>query len=238
MFSHRNGLSATLLSILQRQVSLSLSKSQKQKESIPDWLPPIVTPHPEAPECFVPPHCYIRASTEFPHGPNVAYYHNLEPTVSLSEVLQKTSFIEFPTIQVFDPDASSFFGTVIDKSGSMVRVSKENQTNTAREAKRRRLNKTEDLKAVFSLIGDYGSEASSHSERETSKHQSGLATLEAYSGSDDEGAPTSAEVEEDQSSSDDDVPAEGNQLDPVRLLELVKQAQSAVDEDILDWGDE
>jgi len=46
-------------------------------------------------------------------------------------------------------------------------------------------------------------------------------------------------VEEDQSlNSDDDVPAEGNHLDPARLLEFVRQARSAVDEDILDWGDE
>ena len=234
VLSHRNGLSATLLSVLQRQVSLTLSKSQKQKENTLDWLLPIVAPHPEAPECFIPPHCYIRANTEFPHGRNVAYYYRLEPTLSLSELLQKTAFLEFPTIHVFDPEASSFCGTIIDESGSMVR----DQVNVAREAKQRKLNKTAGLKAVFSLIGEYESEASSHSEEETTNnHQTGLATLEAYSGSDDEGTTTNAEVE-DQSNSDDDIPHEGNQLDPARLLEFVKQARSAADEDILDWGDE
>ena len=240
ILSHRNSLSATLLTVLQRQVSLALSKSQKQKENTPDWLPSIVTPHPEAPECFVPPHCYIRANTEFLKAPNAAYYHKLEPTVSLSELLQRTSFMEFPTIHIFDPEASSFCGTVIDKSGSMVRVLEDDQVNVARAVKRRKLNKTVGLKAVFNLVGGYGSEGGSPSEEETAnKHLTGLATLEAYSGSDDEVTSQNTEVEEDQSlNSDDDVPAEGTHLDPARLLEFVKQARSAVEEDILDWGDE
>lgn len=222
-------------------MSLTLSKSQKQKENSPDWLPSLVTPHPEAPECFIPPHCYIRANTEFPYAPNAAYYHKLEPTLSLRELLQRTSFTEFPTIHVFDPDASSFCSTVIDKSGSVVRVLEDDQVNAARAVKRRKLNKTAGLDAVFNLIGGYGSEGSSHSEGGTAinSHLTGLATLEAYSGSGDGVAPTNAEVEEDQSlSSDDDGSAEGNQLDPARLLEFVKQARSAADEDILDWGDE
>lgn len=240
ILSHRNSLSATLLAVLQHQVSLTLSKSQKQKDNTPDWLPSIVTPHPEAPECFVPPHCYIRANTEFPYAPNDAYYHNLEPTLSLSELLQRTTFIEFPTIHVFDPEVSSFCGTVVDKSGSVVRVSEDDQVSVARAVKRRKLNKTVGLKAVFNLIGGYGSEGSSHSEEGTAyKHLTGLATLEAYSGNDDDIASTNAEVEEDQSlNSDDDGSAECNQLDPARLLEFVKQARSAADEDILDWGDE
>lgn len=240
MISHRNGLSAKLLTILQRQVSLTLSKSQERKQNTLDWLPSLVTPHPEAPECFIPPHCYIRVNTEFPHAPNAAYYHKLEPTLSLSELLQSTSFTEFPTIHVFDPEASSFCGTVIDKSGSIVRISKDDQINIARAAKRRRLNETGDLKAVFDLIGGYGSEGSFRSEEETAnKHLTGLATLEAYSGSDDDIAPINAEAEEDQSlNSDDDVSVEGDPLDPARLLEFAKQARSAADEDILDWGDE
>lgn len=230
MLSHRNGLSATLLSVLQRQVSFTLSKSQKQKENLADWLLPIVSPHPEAPECFTPPHCYIPANTDLPHAPNVAYYHKLEPTLSLSELLQKTSFIEFPTIHVFDPDASSFCGTVIDKSGLMVRTLRSDHTDSARGAKRRKLSKTAGLKAVVSLVGEYRSEASSHSEEETAnKHQTGLATLEVYSGSDEGTSNTEAE--------DHDIPVEGNQLDP-RLFEFVKQVQSAADEDMLDWGDE
>ncbi|KAF8559054.1 hypothetical protein OG21DRAFT_868537 [Imleria badia] len=242
ILSHRNSLSTTLLTVLQRQVSVTLSKSQKQKENTPDWLPSIVTPHPEAPECFVPPHCYIRANTEFPQAPNAAYYHKLEPTLSLSELLQRTSFIEFLTIHVFDPDASSFCGTVVDKSGSIVRVLEDDQVNSTRAVKRRKLNKTVGQKAVFNLIGGYGSEGGSPSEEETANNYlTGLATLEAYSGSDDEVTPKNTEVEEDHSlNSDDDVSVEGNQLDldPARLLEFVKQAHSAADEDILDWGDE
>lgn len=239
ILSHRTGLSATLLTLLQRQVSLALSKSQKQKENTPDWLPSIVTPHPEAPECFIPPHCYIRASTEFPGVPNAAYYHKLEPTLSLGELLQRTAFIEFPTIHIFDPEASSFCGTVIDKSGSVVRVLEDDQAGPAWPVKQRKLNKTAGLKAVCSLVDGYGSEGSPSEEETANKQPTGLATLEAYSGSDDEVTPKNTEVEEDQSlNSDDDVLAEGNQLDPARLLEFVKQARSAADEDVLDWGDE
>ena len=233
MLSHRNSLSATLLAVLQRQVTLTLSK---QKQNTPDWLPSIVTPHPEAPECFVPPHCYIRANTEFPQAPNTAYYHKLEPTLSLDQLLQRTSFKEYPTIHIFDPEASSFHGTVIGKSGSIVRVAEDDRVNVT---KRRKLNKTVGLKAVYSLVGGYGSEGSSPSEDETANNRlTGLATLEAYSGC-DKVTLQNPEPEEDQSlDSDSDVPTEGNQLDPARLLELVKQAQCAADEDILDWGDE
>lgn len=242
ILSHRNNLSATLLTVLQRQVSTTLSKSQKQKEHTPDWLPSIVTPHPEAPECFVPPHCYVRAHTEFPQVPHAAYHHKLEPGLSLGELLQRTSFIEFPTIHVFDPEASSFCGTVVDKSGSIVRVLEDDQVDIARAVKRRKLNKAVGQKVVFNLIGGYGSEGSSAPEEETiNNHPAGLANLEAYSGSDDEATLKNTEVEEDQSlNSDDDVSVEGSQLDldPARLLEFVKQAQSAADEDMLDWGDE
>lgn len=246
ILSHRNSLSATLLTALQRHVTTTLSKSQKQKETIPDWVPSIVTPHPEAPECFVPPRCYIRANPGLPHAPNVVYYHQLEPTLSLGELLRGTSFEEFPTVHVFDQDASesSFCGTVIDKSGSIVRVLKEDH-DVARSVKRRKLNKTAGFKTVFNLVGGYGSghdSHDSHSEEETArKHMAGLSTLEVYSASDDEVAPTRADVEEDEEhslSSDDDVASEGGHPDPERLLELVKQARSAADEDILDWGDE
>ncbi|KAF8450771.1 hypothetical protein L210DRAFT_3609054 [Boletus edulis BED1] len=245
ILSHRNSLSSSLLAMLQRQVSSTLSKSQKQKENIPDWLPSTVIPHPEATECFVPPHCYIRANTEFPQAPNAAYYHKLESTLDLGELFQGTSFVEFPTIHVFDPEASSFSGIVIDKTGSIVHILEDDHVNAARAAKRRKLNKTMGLKAVSSLIGGYGSEGSFPSEEEETedRYLRGLATLEAYSGSEDEVTPKNIEVEETQSlNSDDDdaVPAEGNQLDldPARLLEFVKQARSAADEDILDWGDE
>ncbi|KAG9317248.1 hypothetical protein JVU11DRAFT_1441 [Chiua virens] len=239
LLSHRNNLSATLLAVLQRQVSSALSKSQKQKDNFPDWLPTVVTPHPEAPECFVPPHCYIRANIDFPRVPNVAYYHKLDPTLSLSELLHRTAFIEFPTMYVFDPEASSFCGTVIDKAGFIVRISEDEQGDATRVPKRRKLGETAGFKAVQSLIGGYGSEGSSHSEEDTtSKHPTGLSTLEVYSGSDDEVSLANAEAEEDESSTSDDEFTEGDPINPTRLLELVKQTQSAADEDVLDWGDE
>jgi len=162
--------------------------------------------------------------------------------LTLSELLQGTSFVEFLTIHVFDPEASSFSGTVVDKTGSIIRVAEDDRINVARAVKRRKLDKTVGLKTVFSVVGGYGSEDSSPAKEETAnKNLTGLATLDAYSGSDDEVINQNAEVEEDQSlNSDDDIPGEDNHIDlnPAKLLELVKQAQSAVDEDMLDWGDE
>ncbi|KAF9246992.1 hypothetical protein BU15DRAFT_38523 [Melanogaster broomeanus] len=255
ILSHRNQLSTTLIAALQRHAPWTASKPQKQKETaLPHWVPGLVNPHPDDPEGFVPPHCYIRTRVDFLHSihtgaapvhPNAVYYHKLDPTLNLAELLRHTHFVEFPTIHVFDPDASSFSGTVLDKAGSIARLSEDEQGGE-RAAKRRRLNKKVGMEAIAGLVGEYGSESGSQSEAETeNKQRSGLATLGEYSGSDDDEhtqRDTEARRMQDgcQEMSDDESSSDGEDapVDPAVLLELVKQARGAADEDLVDWGDE
>ncbi|KAF9221910.1 hypothetical protein BS17DRAFT_784161 [Gyrodon lividus] len=253
VLSHRNQLSTTLLAALQRHAPWIPPKSQKQKENaLPDWLPSLANPHPDDPEGFVPPHCYIRAGLDFLHtiypggapiNRNTVYYHQLDPTLNLAELLRNTHFVEFPTIHIFDPDASSFLGTVIDKTGLITRFLEDDQGSAA---KRRKLDQKAGLQAIAGLVGEYGSESGSQSEEGTEKKQSiGLVTLGEYSGSDDdEETPTDIEDYRIQDGypelNDHDISSdvEDTPIDPAVLLELVKQAQGAADEDGVDWGDE
>ncbi|KIJ70326.1 hypothetical protein HYDPIDRAFT_23441 [Hydnomerulius pinastri MD-312] len=255
VLSHRNQLTATLLTALQRHISWTPSKTQKLKEAaLPDWLPPLVNPHPDDPEGFNPPHCYIYAHVDVPQAiyPGVVptttkgtYYHKLDPALNLSELLRNTHFVEFPTIHVFDPDASSFQGTVVDKAGSIARFS-EDERDGERAVKRRKLSQNAGRKAIAGLVGGYGSESGSQSEEDTEINKTnGLVMLGGYSGSDDDEkvrSGTEAYHMEDESRALDDVDSssdvEDTPLDPVVLLELVKQAQGAADEDAVDWGDE
>ncbi|KIK92470.1 hypothetical protein PAXRUDRAFT_829918 [Paxillus rubicundulus Ve08.2h10] len=231
IISHQNRLSTTLLAALQRHVPWTPSKSQKQKENaLLSWLPPLANPHPDDPEGFIPPHCYIRAHRDFLHtiypgaapvNPNAIYYHKLDPTLNLAELLRSTHFVEFPTIHVFDPDASSFLGTVIDKAGSIARFSEDDQDGE-RVAKCRKLNREAGLQAIAGLVGEYGSEDGSQSEEEIENKQfTGLATLIR---------DRCGKLNDDGSSSDVG-------YDPIDPAMFVKQAQVA-DEDAVDWGDE
>ncbi|KAH7887960.1 hypothetical protein F5I97DRAFT_1804600 [Phlebopus sp. FC_14] len=249
LVSHRNPISTTLLSALQRHVPWHPSKSQKQRENpIPDWVPPLINPHPDDPEGFSLPHCYIRARLDLPHttctDPKTPYYHKLDPTSSISVLLRDTCFVEFPAIHVFDPDASSFQGTVIDKAGSLAWLPEDEQGGK-RAPKRRKISKIAGRDTITGLVGGYGSESDPESGDVGTEKTNGLAMLGNYSGSDDEMEPPSdTEVVRigDRSQDSDEEPSgsdvEDTPIDPARLLELVKQAQGQVDEDTVDWGDE
>lgn len=235
LITHRNPISKTLLDILRSHIPQQ--PLQSRKHSLPDWVPPLVHPHPEDPEGFVHPDCYVHASPDFHYQPTAQaeFYHKLDPTLPLSELLRNTHFVEFPTIHIFDRDASSFRGTVVDKTGRITRHQQDEAYGRA--PKRRKTN----AQAISGLLGDYGS--SSESEEDQPPKKDGLMMLgnysdyevmEAASGShlphdidDDAGDPegsSSSEVEE-------------TPLEPEMLLELMKQARQAADEDI-DWGDE
>jgi hypothetical protein len=102
-----------------------------------------------------------------------------------------------------------FQGIIIDAQG-VVR-----QSEDERQPKRRKLNPKAGRLAINGLLGDYGSEEEEEGEEEASNM---LAALDNYAESDDEG-----EVE----------------IDPAVLLDLMRQARdkTAVEEDIVDWGD-
>ncbi|KAI6097419.1 hypothetical protein EDD16DRAFT_1732613 [Pisolithus croceorrhizus] len=99
-----------------------------------DWVPPLVHPHLEDPESFAHPDCYPTSQAEF--------YHKLDPTSPLLELLRNTHFVEFPTIHIFDRDASSFRGTVVDKTG---RITRHRQDEAYGKAPKRRKNQCSSL---------------------------------------------------------------------------------------------
>ena len=236
VLTHRNQISKTLLEILRSHIPRQPLQSRKQKEkSLPDWVSLLVHPHPEDPEGFILPDCYMHATLDFPgqSNPRGTYYHKLDPTLALSQLLRHAHFVEFPTIHVFDRDASSFRGTVVDKAGRITRD--EEDTTSERAPKRKKV----DPRAIAGLLGDYGS--SSESEDGQVQGKDGLLMLESYSeGGDDkehqdndmyEGA--SDNPEQLSSSDTEEIP-----IEPERLLELMKRACEAADEDVLDWGDD
>jgi len=230
--AHRNQISKTLLEILRTRIPRQPSQSRKQKDnnSLPEWVPPLVHPHPEDPEGFILPDCYIHATLDFPCQPNprATYYHKLDPALPLSHLLQNTRFVEFPTIHIFDRDASNFRGTVIDRAGRITQVEQDEMSN-GRTPKRQKV----DPGAIAGLLGDYGS--SSESEDDQTQENDGFLMLESYSDEGgDQGQCEGANDPEQMSSSD----TEETLIKPEKLLELIKQAREATDEDILDWGDE
>lgn len=237
VITHRNPISKILLEILQSHIPQQPLQSRKHREhSLPDWVPPLVHPHPEDPEGFLHPDCYVRANPNFHCQPTsqAEFYHKLDPTLPLSELLRNTHFVEFPTIHIFDRDASSFWGTVVDKTG---RITRHRQDDAyGRALKRRKTN----AQAIVGLLGDYGS--SSESEKDQPRKNDGLLMLGSYSENevmetssgihlphdvDDEAGP------EESSSSD----VEETPIEPEMLLVLMKRARQAADEDV-DWDDE
>ncbi|KAI6105516.1 hypothetical protein F5141DRAFT_1124178 [Pisolithus sp. B1] len=237
VIAHRNPISKTLLDILRCHIPQQPLQSRKHREhSLPDWVPPLVHPHLEDPESFAHPDCYVRASLDLHYQPTsqAEFYHKLDPTSPLLELLRNTHFVEFPTIHIFDRDASSFRGTVVDKTGRITRHRQDEAYGKA--PKRRKTN----AQAIAGLLGDYGS--SSESEKDQTRKKDGLLMLGNYSENEVMEATSGVRLSHDddetgspeESSSSD---AEETPIKPEMLLELMKRARQAADEDI-DWGDE
>ncbi|KAL4075794.1 hypothetical protein J3A83DRAFT_2040629 [Scleroderma citrinum] len=229
ILTHRNQISKTLLETLQSQIPRQPSHSRRHRENLlPGWVPPLVHPHPDDPEGFVLPDCYMHATLDFPYQSNspITYYHKLDPASPLSQLLRHAHFVEFPTIHVFDRDASSFQGTVVDKSG---RVAQDDATNE-RAPKCKKMHP----EAIAGLLGGYRS--SSGSDDDQAHGKDSLLMLEGYSEEEDDshGMCEGEKDHEELSFSDTDETL----IKPEKLLELIKQAREAADEDILDWGDE
>jgi len=176
--------------------------------------------------------------TKIPYHPGIGtqrgpYYYRFCPSQTLQELLQGTYFVEFPTIHVYDPDSSTFVGTVLTKKGQLSSMSNdEHDVDIA--TKRRKLNAKAGRKAISGLVGDYGSDSEPISEMaEAGQRRDELGALGSYAESATEDDVTSV-------ASFSDEEEEVTELDPATLLELIKQAQGAADHDAeaVDWGDD
>lgn len=173
------------------------------------------------------------------------YYYKFFPSQTLQELLQGTHFAEFPTIHVYDPDSSTFVGHILTKKGQLSLIS-DDEHGVDKPTKRRKLNAKAGEKAISGLIGEYGSDSESTSEKTVAnQRRDELGALGDYAESENGDQDSSVEactIEDDVTSaasfSDDE--GDVSELDPAALLELIKQAHCTADYDAeaVDWGDD
>ncbi|KAG2077652.1 hypothetical protein BDR04DRAFT_1001311 [Suillus decipiens] len=252
---HRNPINSSLISLLQKHVPQHTYSNEnypklKKEYSCPDWVTSLVHPHPDDPEGFRVPLCYLPAQmdlTRIPYYSGVGVqtgpsYYELCPSQTLQDLLQGTHFAEFPTIHVYDPDSSTFIGNIVAKKGQPSPMSEHD----VRAMKRRKLSTKAGRMAISELVGDYGSESESVSEKAVaSQTRDELGALGNYAESENGDQHSAAEgrTTEDDMSSTGSLSAdegEGPALDYASVLELIKQAHSAADYDseVVDWGDD
>lgn len=254
---HRNPINSSLITLLQRHIPQHPCSNKdhpkpKKEHPCPDWVTSLVHPHPDDPEGFKIPLCYLPAQMDLasiPYYPGVGVqtgpsYYKLCPSQTLHELLQGTHFAEFPTIHVYDPDFSTFVGNIVAKRGQPSPMSEHE--HDVRAIKRRKLSAKAGRKAISGLVGDYGSDSESASEKGAANEtRDELGALGSYAESEngDQDSPAEARTAEDDMTSTGSFSAdegEGPELDYAAVLELIKQAHGAADDDseAVDWGDD
>ncbi|KAJ4472207.1 hypothetical protein J3R30DRAFT_3298962 [Lentinula aciculospora] len=243
--THRNNIKTPLLSLVANQVRERRDDHVVEKSAFPPWLLELVeqipnsTPDSEnttfspfdslirAPVPQIPPTALTITGTRIK-----AAYHRVVPAEPLFTALRNTSFIEYPTMELWPQ--GEFSGIVADQHAEPAASG-----SAKRRAKRQKIELKAGKKAISELLGEYGSEDESGQEEEQKaekddRAQNGLTMLGVYADSDEEGK---IEVDSDE---DDD----GLEVSPEVLLELMKKAQGhgswledSKDERV-DWGDD
>jgi hypothetical protein len=210
LITHRNNIKSSLLTLIRSHMKTDRRNPSKKEISYPEWAKCLVNPDPDDdPESFTNPQCVMQAVIS--HQLRGPAYYSFDPSQPLINLLRHTHFVEFPTIEVWE----EFQGIIVDAQG-VVR-----QSEDERQPKRRKLNPKAGRLAINGLLGDYGSEEEEEEEGEEEASNM-LAALDNYA--------ESGEEDED----------EGEvEIDPAILLNLMRQARekTAVEEDIVDWGD-
>jgi len=211
IITHKNNIKSSLLTLIRSHMKSDRRNHSKKESSYPEWAKRLVNPDPDDdPESFTNPQCVMQALTS--HQLRGPAYYSFDPSQPLINLLRHTHFVEFPTIEVWE----EFQGIIVDAQG-VVR-----QSEDERQPKRRKLNPKAGRLAINGLLGEYGSE-----EEEQAPNM--LAALDNYAESGDD--------DDDELNGSDD---EGEvEIDPAILLDLLRQArdETAVDDDIVDWGD-
>ncbi|TDL29423.1 hypothetical protein BD410DRAFT_892718 [Rickenella mellea] len=227
--THRNNMDMSLRQLVQGHVK-ERTKSKKDSE-LSEWLPSLVClDDSEA----TPPLCVMKLGTTanapalVPHPSKRLAYHKLNWDKKLMSCLRHTQFVEFPTIEVMEEIA--FDGVLVNKEGAV-----ERDTAKERMPKRRRVDVVAGKRVITGLLGDYGSD--DEAEEKGEEEPSALATLEHYSGSEDDAEERDMDAEL-QLEGDD--PGRGTDLSLI-LNALHKdgtlQWDKDGDEEEVDWGD-
>ncbi|KIK35777.1 hypothetical protein CY34DRAFT_811872, partial [Suillus luteus UH-Slu-Lm8-n1] len=233
---HRNPINSSLITLLQRHVAQHTYSDKdhtkpKKEHHCPDWVTSLVHPHPDDPEGFRVPRCYLPAQVDLARIP----YYPVQTGPSYYKLNQGTHFAEFPTIHVHDPDSSTFIGNIVAKRGQPSPVSEHEHEHDVRAMKRRKLSAEAGRMAISVLVSDYRIETAASQTRDE------LGALGSYAESENGGQE--ARTTEDDMSNTGSLSAdegEGPALDCVAVLELIKQAHRAADYDseAVDWGDD
>lgn len=148
----------------------------------------------EVEDSFKAPICLLSSNSE---GQRNAFY-KLDPIIPLMEALAHTSFIEFPTVEVYEASWSPRDVNILDTSGVVLHHHLEDEP----QRKRVKLGKQAGATKIHSFVGDYGSSSEGEAE---APEQIVFDSLRQYSDSEEDG-----EMED---------------ISPEALLELLKQAQ-------------
>jgi hypothetical protein len=178
---HRNPINSSLIALLQRHVPQHAYFDKdhtrpKKERHCPDRVTSLVHPHPDDPEGFRVPLCYSPAQMDLAR---IRYYpvqtgssyHKLCPSQTIQDLLQGAHFAEFPTVHVHDPDSSTFIGNIVGKRGQPSPMSEQEHEHEhehehdVRAMKRRKLSTKARRMAISGLVGDYGIESDSASEK-------------------------------------------------------------------------
>ncbi|KZP12119.1 hypothetical protein FIBSPDRAFT_799339, partial [Athelia psychrophila] len=229
--THKNHYDTPLLALLQSKIRAS----KPQNDSLPAWVPLLVLPDADEPTSFTPPLCLISVHTDPRTGlrPQSTFY-KMDPSHKLSVLLRNMTFVEFPTIDVWEEGDAKFGGTIVDAAGGVKRYA-DGSADGDRKAKRQKLDVRAGKKAIQGLLGDYGSDG----DEDKMEEENVMAALGAYASGEDE--PEVDVAGADGTDDDDDTP--DAELTAEQLLQLVQQA-NALDaqragggEDQVDWGD-
>ena len=210
LITHKNNIKSSLLTLIRSHMKSDGRNHSKKESSYPEWAKRLVNPDPDDdPESFTNPQCVMQALIS--HQLRGPAYYSFDPSQPFINLLRHSHFVEFPTIEVWE----EFQGIIVDTQG-VVR-----QSEDGRQPKRRKLNPKAGRLAINGLLGEYGSE-------EEGQAPNMLTALDNYaeSGDDDNGL----------NENDDERDVE---IDPAILLDLLRRArdETAVEDDIVDWGD-
>ncbi|KAG6832888.1 hypothetical protein H0H92_004772 [Tricholoma furcatifolium] len=218
LLTHKNKMDSSLLKLAQQAADRVLSKKDGATNG---WLRRFLFPDPDNPSSFTPPHFIMAAkmkprSAAFQKSHHRAAYYRFDPSESFATLLRNTSFVEFPTIEVWE----EFTGTVVNVQGTVTELPADDEPN----AKRRKLSRKAGKEAINGLLGDYGSE---EDEEVALAPANGLALLDGYAESDAGEGDIAGDGDDDAirddalQGSDDEVEVE---LDAEALLELMRHA--------------
>lgn len=189
---------------------------RKAKNDIPEWVNALIYPDPdeETPtETFKPPICLLPSTTNPSPGLKAKRnaYSKLDPIIPLITSLQDASFVEFPSIEIFEASSTLQGIDIIDTNGFVQSRDDDDEP----KPKRRKFAKRDGAKKINSFIGGYGSSSGEEAEDKT-----GMDLLGDYS---DEG-------EDVESMSPEAL------LELVKRAQMIQNAE--VNGEEVDWGDE